>query len=57
MELDKVKLRLKSLGYEVVEGSSSFDPEVLKKESYKRVTDEMADVMRRFEERRMAYEK
>ena len=32
-------------------------PEVLKKESYKRVTDEMADVMRRFEERRMSYEK
>ena len=32
-------------------------PEVLKKESYKRVTDEMADVMRRFEERRMTYEK
>ena len=32
-------------------------PEMLKKESYKRVTDEMADVMRRFEERRMSYEK
>ena len=32
-------------------------PEVMKKESYKRVTDEMADVMRRFEERRMTYEK
>lgn len=32
-------------------------PEVLKKESYKRVTDEMADVMRRFEERRMSYKK
>ena len=32
-------------------------PEVLKKESYKRVTEEMADVMRRFEERRMSYEK
>ena len=32
-------------------------PEVLKKESYKRVTDEIADMMRRFEERRMSYEK
>jgi len=32
-------------------------PEVLKKESYKRVTDEIADMMRRFEERRMFYEK
>lgn len=32
-------------------------PEALKKEGYKRVTDEMADVMRRFEEMRMAYEK
>jgi len=31
-------------------------PEVLKKESYKRVTDEIADMMRRFEERRMSYE-
>ena len=32
-------------------------PEVLKEESYKRVTDEIADMMRRFEERRMSYEK
>ena len=32
-------------------------PEELKKESYKRVTDEIADMMRRFEERRMSYKK
>lgn len=32
-------------------------PDVLKRESFRRVTDEIADVMRRFDERRMPYEK
>ena len=31
-------------------------PDVLKRESFRRVTDEIADMMRRFDERRMSYE-